>query len=109
MGIISSKLLGENKSEMVKKLIESDEIVIFSKTYCPYCKMAKEVFDKLGTHYTTIELDKRSDGQEIQDILGSITAAKTVPRVFVKGQCVGGGSDVKDLYESGKLQNLVVD
>lgn len=54
--------------------------------------------------YTAIELDERDDGDEIQSILGDLTGARTVPRVFVKGVCLGGGTDVKKLYESGELQ-----
>ncbi|XP_060522165.1 uncharacterized protein LOC132699460 isoform X3 [Cylas formicarius] len=95
------------KAAEVKDLIGSDKVVIFSKTYCPYCKLAKEVFDKLKEKYTTIELDERDDGDEIQSILGEITGARTVPRVFVKGNCLGGGSDVKALYEKGELQKVV--
>ncbi|XP_066152786.1 uncharacterized protein Grx1 [Euwallacea fornicatus] len=91
----------------VKNLIASDKVVIFSKTTCPYCKLAKEVFDKLKEKYTAVELDKRNDGDEIQSILGDITGARTVPRVFIKGNCVGGGSDVKSLFEKGELQTLV--
>lgn len=30
-------------AEFVKQTIASDKIVIFSKSYCPYCKTAKEV------------------------------------------------------------------
>jgi glutaredoxin 3 len=92
------------KAEMVKDLIKSDTVVIFSKSYCPYCNLAKEVFDSIKQKFTAIELDKRDDCEEIQAILGEITGAKTVPRVFVKGQCLGGGSDVKALYEKGELQ-----
>ena len=33
--------------------------VVFSKTYCPYCKMAKSALDALGAAYTAIELDER--------------------------------------------------
>ncbi|CAG9773924.1 unnamed protein product [Ceutorhynchus assimilis] len=95
------------KAVEVKNLISSDKVVIFSKTYCPYCKLAKEIFDKLKENYTAIELDLRDDGEEIQGILGEITGAKTVPRVFVKGNCLGGGSDVKTLYEKGELKTLV--
>lgn len=62
------------------------------------------MFDKINKNYTAIELDKRDDGDEIQTILGTITGAKTVPRVFVNGECLGGGSDVKALYEKGELQ-----
>ncbi|KAK5641445.1 hypothetical protein RI129_009992 [Pyrocoelia pectoralis] len=91
------------KAALVKELISSDNVVIFSKTYCPYCKLAKEVFDKIQQKYTAIELDERSDAEEIQLVLGEMTGAKTVPRVFVKGECLGGGSDVKALYDNGKL------
>ncbi|XP_017785587.1 PREDICTED: glutaredoxin-C4-like isoform X2 [Nicrophorus vespilloides] len=89
---------------LVKEWINSDAVVIFSKTYCPYCKLAKDVFEKCQKKYTAIELDKRDDADEIQAILGELTGAKTVPRVFVKGECLGGGSDVKALYENGKLE-----
>jgi thioredoxin-related protein len=33
----------EETKQVVKKLIDSDEIVVFSKTTCPYCKSAKGV------------------------------------------------------------------
>jgi thioredoxin-related protein len=33
----------EETKQAVEKLIDSDEIVIFSKTTCPYCKSAKAV------------------------------------------------------------------
>ncbi|CAH1405647.1 unnamed protein product [Nezara viridula] len=95
-------------AKFVKEAINKDSVVIFSKTYCPYCKMAKEVFEKLQHAFTAIELDKRDDGDTIQDVLGEITGARTVPRVFVNGEFVGGGSDVKALYEAGKLERMLV-
>jgi len=63
-----------------------------------------QVFDSLKKSYTAIELDDREDAQEIQDVLGEITGARTVPRVFLNGECLGGGTDVKKLYESGELE-----
>ncbi|XP_019880879.1 uncharacterized protein LOC109608772 isoform X1 [Aethina tumida] len=104
-GSESIKMSG-SKQEYVQNTISSDKIVIFSKTYCPYCKMAKDAFDKLRERYTLVELDERDDCDEIQDILGNITGARSVPRVFVKGQFLGGGSDVKALLESGELAKL---
>jgi len=61
------------------------------------------VFESLKKPYTAIELDNRADGQDIQDVLNDITGAKTVPRVFLNGECLGGGTDVKKLYDSGEL------
>ncbi|XP_039292918.1 glutaredoxin-C4 isoform X3 [Nilaparvata lugens] len=91
----------------VKEAIAQDKVVIFSKTYCPYCKLAKEVFDKIKSKYTCIELDSRNDADSIQNVLGEITGARTVPRVFVNGVCIGGGSDVKSLHEKGELEKLL--
>lgn len=48
-------------------------------------------------------MDKKDDGEEYQKILEEITGARTVPRVFVNGECLGGGSDVKKMYDSGEL------
>lgn len=43
----------------------------------------------------------------MQDVLGELTGARSVPRVFVNGKFIGGGTDVKKLYESGELNKLV--
>lgn len=48
IGVQSKSILTEDlgsASTFVQDLISKDDIVIFSKTYCPYCKMAKEVSD----------------------------------------------------------------
>lgn len=85
MGVFSSKLpidMSSPKVDLVKDLIKSDTVVIFSKSYCPYCKLAKEVFDNLKQKFTAIELDKREDCDEIQGILGELTGAKTVRITF---------------------------
>ncbi|GAA6081818.1 glutaredoxin 2 isoform X1, partial [Tachysurus ichikawai] len=82
-------------------------VVIFSKTTCPYCKMAKNVFNQIGATYKVIELDEHGNGQQLQEALAQMSGAKTVPRVFVNGRCIGGGSDTQQLHEQGKLVPLI--
>lgn len=46
MGLFSSKtavVMSEQTIKLVQDSISGNKVVIFSKTYCPYCKMAKEV------------------------------------------------------------------
>ncbi|CRL00805.1 CLUMA_CG014057, isoform A [Clunio marinus] len=93
--------------KFVKDSIGKDRVVIFSKTYCPYCTKAKEQFKKLNFKFLTIELEDRADCQEIQDVLGSMTGARSVPRVFVDGKFIGGGDDCKRLYDSGELEKML--
>ncbi|KAK6628004.1 hypothetical protein RUM43_002100 [Polyplax serrata] len=110
IGVQSKSITAEDlepATRVINDLITRDEIVIFSKTYCPYCKMAKEIFDNLNRKYTVIELDKREDGSAIQTVLGQMTGVRTVPRVFLNGRCIGGGNDIKSLYESGRLMDML--
>lgn len=103
MGIFSSTLnhkMSPQAAQLVKDLIKSDVVVIFSKSYCPYCKLAKEVssayenitlilrfrnqvFDKIDKNYTAIELDNRDDASDIQDVLEELTGARTVSFLFI--------------------------
>ena len=43
--------------EYVDDLIEKNKVVVFSKTYCPFCKMAKAALNTTGVKYETVELD----------------------------------------------------
>ncbi|GMP36655.1 hypothetical protein CsSME_00008713 [Camellia sinensis var. sinensis] len=104
----SSESESESKSEaaFIKKTISSHSIVIFSKSYCPYCKRAKAVFKELNQTPHVIELDQR-DGWNIQDALSEIVGRRTVPQVFINGKHIGGSDDTVEAYESGELAKLL--
>lgn len=95
------------ESGFVKKTISSHPIVIFSKSYCPYCKRAKAVFKELKQVPHVVELDEREDGWNIQDALSEIVGRRTVPQVFINGKHIGGSDDTVEAYESGKLAKLL--
>lgn len=79
-------------------------VVVFSKSYCPYCKKAKETLRALGAKPYVLELDLRDDGPAIQAFLLQFTHRSTVPNVFIKGKSIGGADDTLALYKSGELE-----
>ena len=85
------------------------QIVIFSKTYCPYCSRAKSLFaSQFPSNQTKVlELDQMQNGSEIQSTLASMTGQRTVPSVWVKGTFIGGNDDTQKLYQSGKLNEML--
>ncbi|XP_006012994.1 glutaredoxin 2 [Latimeria chalumnae] len=106
--VTSSGVLSETAAaKFVQETVSQNCVVIFSKSTCPYCKMAKNVFSEIGTDYKVIELDQHESGSQLQTILGNMTGAKTVPRVFVNGSCIGGGTQTRRLHEEGKLLSLI--
>ncbi|KAI3416753.1 Glutaredoxin domain-containing protein [Psidium guajava] len=95
------------EASFVKKTISSHKIVIFSKSYCPYCRKAKAVFKELNQIPHVVELDERDDGSEIQDTLSQRIGRRTVPQVFINGKHIGGSDDTVEAYESGELSKLL--
>ncbi|KAJ1260207.1 hypothetical protein BS78_10G214700 [Paspalum vaginatum] len=93
----------------VKSTVSAHDVVIFSKSYCPYCRRAKAVFKELELKKDpyVVELDQREDGSEIQDALSDMVGRRTVPQVFVHGKHLGGSDDTVEAYESGKLAKLL--
>jgi glutaredoxin 3 len=71
----------------------------------PYCTKAKKILGKYKINsYKIIEIDNISDGDDYLKILGQMTGEETVPRVFIDGECIGGGDDTERLEKQGALE-----
>eukprot|EP00798_Chlamydomonas_sp_ICE-L_P007500 gene7500-646_t len=94
----------------VAKAIASDKVVVFSKSYCPFCVKAKQAIKAaMGAAFTftVVELEDNPDCQAIQDALSNVTGGRSVPRVFVNGKFIGGGDDTASKAASGELKTLI--
>lgn len=90
-----------------KEIATSTPVVVFSKSYCPYCVSVKQLLSQLGANFKAIELDTESDGSEMQSALAEWTGQKTVPNVFIGGTHIGGCDKTTDLHKEGKLVPLL--
>ncbi|MEW5311382.1 MAG: hypothetical protein WDW38_003103 [Sanguina aurantia] len=98
-----SGLGGEVKMDYV------EAVAVFSKTYCPYCVKAKKALMTVlpADKFFVLELENRSDEALIQDALLAMTGGRSVPRVFVDGQFIGGGDDTAKMASNGQLKALL--
>ncbi|KAH7566326.1 hypothetical protein ACOSP7_022756 [Xanthoceras sorbifolium] len=94
-------------SAFVQNSIFSNKIVIFSKSYCPYCLRAKQMFAELHERPFVVELDLRDDGAQIMYVLLDLVGRRTVPQIFVNGKHIGGSDDLKAAVSSGQLQKVL--
>ncbi|KAI5960740.1 uncharacterized protein KGF55_004310 [Candida pseudojiufengensis] len=91
----------------IESTINSNKIVIYSKSYCPYCIKAKQIFDKYSVDYKVIELNQLQNGSSIQQGLLDITGQRTVPNIFIDGNHVGGCDQLTQWYGTGKLREVL--
>lgn len=98
---------GSDALDFVKKTVAENRLVIFSKSYCPYCRRAKSIFEAMKEKPFVIELDERDDGDDIQQALSKFIGRRTVPQVFINGEHLGGSDDTVAAEQSGKLKKLL--
>ena len=96
--------------EQIKQRIADKKVVVYSKTYCPFCAMTKNLFSEMGvpdTDMDVIELDQIDGGSELQQALTAFSGQRTVPNVFINGVHLGGNDDTQAAARSGKLKEML--
>lgn len=92
--------------QKAQKLIDENAVMVFSKSYCPYCNNTKRILDGLNAKFKAVELNQEADGDEIQAALAKISGQRTVPNIFIGQKHIGGNSDLEAL-DRNKLEALL--
>ena len=94
--------------DFVKSENTTHQVVVWSKSYCPYCQQTKKLFKSIeGVNMVVHELDQMEDGYRYQQALFQLTGQRSVPNVFVRGVHVGGNDDTQKANQVGILRDLL--
>jgi glutaredoxin 3 len=79
-------------------------IVMYSKSWCPYCQMAKRLLASKGQEWQEIDLEQEPARRpEMIDRSGRTT----VPQIWIDDRHVGGYDELLALEEAGELDALL--
>ena len=82
------------------------------QAHLPYFRRTQELLSQLPFEQGLLEfvdiqilylIGANGDTSEIQDYLQQLTGARTVPRVFIGKDCIGGCTDLVNIHERGEL------
>ncbi|HTL11552.1 MAG TPA: glutaredoxin 3 [Bdellovibrionota bacterium] len=83
----------------------SQPVVMYTKTTCPYCVMAKRLLTMRGITFEEINVEKWPDDQ--RQALMKRSGMRTVPQIFHGDRLIGGYDDLHALDEKeGNLDSL---
>ena len=95
--------------QRIEKEINNHDVVLFMKgeaafPQCGFSSLVVQVLSQLGVSFKDIHVLEDSDlRQGIKDY----TNWPTIPQLYVKGEFIGGCDIVREMYESGELQQLL--
>jgi glutaredoxin 3 len=80
-------------------------IVIYTKSWCPYCDAAKALLTAKGAPFEEISVDGDRVGQ--MAMAAKANGRSTVPQIFIGERHVGGYDDLNDLEAAGELDGML--
>lgn len=81
------------------------KVEIYSTQTCPYCVRAKALLDAKDVDYT--EIDVTGDDAARMALVEKAGGRRTVPQIFINDFGVGGFDDLRQLEETGKLDQML--
>ncbi len=80
---------------------DQPRVEIYTKTDCPYCENAKDLFDAKGVEYE--EYNVSEDEELFEEMVERADGRKTAPEVFIDDELIGGWDETSALDETGEL------
>lgn len=79
-------------------------VVIYTKSWCPYCIRAKALLDAKQASYQEIDIER--EPQRRAEMI-TRSGRNTVPQIFIGATHVGGCDDLHELEARGGLDPLL--
>ncbi|ROT75942.1 hypothetical protein C7M84_005499 [Penaeus vannamei] len=99
--------LSNGPSGTVEQHIKENKVMVFSKSYCPFCHKVKALFKQLNISYGVLELDLIENGAEVQAALEEKSGQRTVPNVYINGEHLGGADATIGAHSKGELLPMI--
>ena len=96
-----------NTVDAAEKAISEHEIVIVGMAHNPFPKKARQLLDAQGLAYHYLEYGSYFSEWKRRGALKMWSGWQTFPMVFVKGQLIGGFSDLKKLVDNDELKKML--
>lgn len=83
----------------------SPVVEIYTKAFCSFCWRAKNLLEAKGIDFVEISVDM--GGKDRVLMIERANGRTTVPQIFIRGEHVGGCTDLYRLDEDGRLDRML--
>ena len=95
--------------EQIQSTIDSADVVLFMKgtpmfPQCGFSAAVVQVLSHMGVPFQGFNV---LEDMEVRNGIKEFSSWPTIPQLYVKGEFVGGCDIVREMYESGELEDLM--
>ena len=80
------------------------QIEIYTKSYCPHCKAAKQTLAAKGLRFREFDV---TDDQELFNEMLNRSQRRTVPQIFIGNVHIGGNQDLMESIKAGEFDKVL--
>lgn len=80
------------------------KVQIYSKGYCPFCKMAKATLRDLGLSFEELDI---TNNATLEQEMRQRSQRRTVPQIFIDDHHIGGNDDLQLALRNGQLEEIL--
>ena len=84
--------------------MSTPRVLVYSTTYCGYCRRAEELLRRAGIAFETI--DVTGDVNARAELVERTGGRRTVPVIFIDGEPIGGYQELAALVRAGELKHI---
>jgi monothiol glutaredoxin len=97
--------------EFIGEQVGSNDVVLFMKgtaqsPQCGFSARVVQILDHLGVVYRDIDV---LTSATLRNGIKKFSDWPTIPQLYVKGQFVGGCDIVREMFQSGELQTMLIE
>ena len=98
-------------SKRIQEEIDANDVVLFMKgnpvfPQCGFSAAVVQVLSEIGTKFKGIDV---LEDPGLREGIKAFSNWPTIPQLYVKGEFVGGCDIVREMYETGELQQLITE
>jgi monothiol glutaredoxin len=98
-----------NVQEWIGKQIAGNDVVLFMKgtktmPQCGFSMQVAQILNHLGVDFKDINV---LEDMSVRDGVKAYSNWPTIPQLYVKGEFIGGCDIVREMFQTGELQELL--
>jgi monothiol glutaredoxin len=93
----------------IQETVSSNDVVLYMKgskdfPQCGFSALTVQILSNLGVNF--LDVNVLSD-MEIRQAIKEFSDWPTIPQLYIKGEFIGGCDIIKEMFQSGELQELL--